>query len=65
MSASCFHLQSSAPPQLARRRVARAAIRGGHVPGRRKEFGDLIDQEQAALVIVGESTIEDAVKRLG
>ncbi len=30
-----------------------------------KEFGDLIDAGQAALVIVGESTIEDAINKAG
>ena len=30
-----------------------------------KEFGDLIDAGQAALVIVGESTIEDAIDKAG
>jgi uncharacterized membrane protein len=30
-----------------------------------KEFGDLIDAGEAALVIVGESTIEDAVNKAG
>ncbi len=28
-----------------------------------KEFGDIIDAGQAALVIVGESTLEDAVNK--
>jgi uncharacterized membrane protein len=30
-----------------------------------KEFGDIIDAGQAALVIVGESTIEDAIEKAG
>ena len=30
-----------------------------------KDFGDLIDAGQAALVIVGESTIEDAINKAG
>ena len=30
-----------------------------------KEFGDIIDAGQAALVIVGESTIEDAIDKAG
>ncbi len=30
-----------------------------------KEFGDIIDAGQAALVIVGESTIEDAINKAG
>jgi uncharacterized membrane protein len=30
-----------------------------------KEFGDVIDAGQAALVVVGESTIEDALKKAG
>ena len=30
-----------------------------------KEFGDLIDAGQAALVIVGESTIQDAIEKAG
>ena len=34
----------------------------GHVPTDVKELGDLIDANQAALLIVGETTIEDAYK---
>ena len=30
-----------------------------------KEFGDVIDAGQAALVVVGESTIEDAFNKAG
>ena len=30
-----------------------------------KEFGDIIDEGQAALVIVGESTVEEAVQKAG
>jgi uncharacterized membrane protein len=30
-----------------------------------KEFGDIIDEGQAALVIVGESTVEQAVRKAG
>ena len=30
-----------------------------------KEFGDVIDAGQAALVVVGESTIEDALNKAG
>ena len=32
-----------------------------HVPADVKEFGELIDSGQAALVIAGESTIEQAI----
>ena len=30
-----------------------------------KEFGDIIDDGQAALVIVGESTVEQALEKAG
>ena len=35
----------------------------GHVRADVKEFGDIIDAGQAALVVVGESTIEDALDK--
>ncbi len=60
------------PPSIIAGAVVGAAVGGvgGHLwkgmsRADVKEFGDLIDDGQAALVIVGESTIEDAINKAG
>jgi uncharacterized membrane protein len=59
------------PPSIIVTTVAGAAVGGvsGHLwrgvsRADVKEFGELIDAGQAALVVVGESTVEDALKKL-
>jgi uncharacterized membrane protein len=60
------------PPALLGSAIAGAAVGGvgGHLwkgmsRADVKELGDLIDADQAALVVVGESTLEDALEKAG
>ena len=64
--ASSSRQQSSAPPPLAGPYSAMSGhLWRGMSRADVKEFGDIIDAGQAALVIVGESTIEAALEKAG
>ena len=63
-SASCSRPRSSPPPRWARQWAGWAGICCvGLSRADVKELGDIIDDRQAALVIVGESRVEQAVDK--
>ena len=64
-AAGAWSVCSSRRPSLAARSLVQPPAVGGRVEGHVADVrvGDLIDSGEAALVIVGESTIEAAIER--